>query len=136
MIRQHLYWPRIRKSVQKEVTNCDTFQRKKWSNIKYGQLPAREAEEIPRNKLYVDLIGAYFIDRKGKKEDLYLKAVTVIDPVTGWFEITQYNDKRSISIVNLVETTWLSRYPIQMEITHDQGSEFVGHEFRKTLTEI
>ena len=45
----------------------------------------------------------------------------MIDPVTGWFEITQYNDKREISIANLVGTTWLSRYPIPMEITYDQG---------------
>ena len=29
----------------------------------------------------------------------------MIDPVTGWFEMTQYKDKREISIANLVETT-------------------------------
>ena len=26
---------------------------------------------------------------------------------------------------------WLSRYPTPMEITYYQGSEFIGHEFRK-----
>ena len=36
----------------------------------------------------------------------------MIDLVTGRFEITQYVDKIAISIVNLVETTWLTRYPI------------------------
>ena len=45
-----------------------------------------------------------------------------IYPVTGWLEITQYNDKITISMANLVETTWLSRYPILMEITYDQVS--------------
>ena len=39
--------------------------------------------------------------------------------VTGWFEITQYNDKIAISIANLVETTWMSRYPIPTEITYN-----------------
>ena len=29
----------------------------------------------------------------------------MIDLVTGWFEIAQYDDKRAISIDNLVETT-------------------------------
>ena len=38
----------------------------------------------------------------------------MIDPVTGWFEITQYNNKIVISIANLVESMWLSRYPIPM----------------------
>ena len=45
----------------------------------------------------------------------------MIDPVTGWFEITQCYDKIAISITNLVETTWLSRYPRPIEIKYDQG---------------
>ena len=53
--------------------------------------------------------------------------------VTGWFKITQYNDKRAISNVNLVETTWLFRYPIPMEITYDHESECIGREFIKSL---
>ena len=44
VIFQHFYWPGIGKSFRKEVNNCDTCQRKKWSNIKYGKLPTREAE--------------------------------------------------------------------------------------------
>ena len=60
----------------------------------------------------------------------------MIDPVTGWFEVIQYDDKIAISITNLVETTWMSRYPIPIEITYDQGNGFIGHEFRKSLIEI
>ena len=45
----------------------------------------------------------------------------MIDSVTEWFEVTQYNEKKAISIVCLVETTWMSRYPIPMEKTYDQG---------------
>ena len=44
----------------------------------------------------------------------------MIDPVTVWFEITQYDNKRALSITNLVETTWLTRYPRPMEIMYDQ----------------
>ena len=28
----------------------------------------------------------------------------MIDPVTGWFEVMQYNNKKAISITNLFET--------------------------------
>ena len=45
----------------------------------------------------------------------------MIDPVTEWFEITQYNDKRAISIANLVKNTWMYRYPRPIEITYAQG---------------
>ena len=44
-----------------------------------------------------------------------------MDPVTERFEIVQYDYKRVINIVNLVEAMWLYRYPIPIEITYDQG---------------
>ena len=59
----------------------------------------------------------------------------MIDPVTGWFEVVRYDDKRQITIANLVETMWLSRYPRPIEITYDQGRDFIDHEFRKFLIE-
>ena len=55
------------------------------------------------NYLYVDLIGPSVIRRKGKKENLHLKAVMMINTVTGWFEIVRYDDKRAITIANLVK---------------------------------
>ena len=63
------------------------------------------------------------------------KAFTMIDPVTGYFEITQYNNKRAISIAKLAENMCMSRYPRSMEITYNQVSECIGQEFRKPLTE-
>ena len=60
----------------------------------------------------------------------------MVDTITGWFEVVRYDDKRAINIVNLVETTWLSRYPRPIEIKYDQGKEFIGHEFRKYLIKM
>ena len=70
---------------------------------KNGKFPAKLAEEIPWNKLCVDLIGPYKIRIKGR-DNIILKAVTMIDPVTGWFERTQYIDKKAMVIANLVKT--------------------------------
>ena len=64
--------------------------------LKNGKLPAKEDEEIPWNKLCVDLIGTYVIWRKGWKQNLHLKTITMIDSITGWFEIAQYHNKRGI----------------------------------------
>ena len=41
IIYQQFYCPGIRDAIQKEVTNCDTCQLTKWSNVKYGKLPAQ-----------------------------------------------------------------------------------------------
>ena len=38
-------------------------------------------------------------------------------------------------MTKLVETMWLSKYPIPMEIMYDQGSEFIGYKFRKYAIE-
>ena len=38
-----------------------------------------------------------------------------------------------MTIANLVEATWLTRYPWQIEITHFIGSEFLGREFKNIL---
>ena len=82
MVFQPFYWPGIRNSPCKEFINCDTLQRKKLSN---KHLPAKESEEISRNKLCVYIIGPYVIERKGKKETLNIKAITMITTVTGCF---------------------------------------------------
>ena len=52
------------------------------NQIKYDKLPANLAEKIPWNKICVDIIGSYVIQFKGKKENLHLKAVTMIYLIT------------------------------------------------------
>ena len=59
----------------------------------------------------------------------------MIDYVTVWFGIMQYENKISISIENLVETMWLTIYNIPIQIMYDQGLELIGHEFRKPQIE-
>ena len=118
IIRQHLYWPGIIEAVHKEVTGYDTCQHIKWSINKYGKSPANLADKTPWNKLSIDLLGPYIIRIKGK-EPLILEAVTMIYPVTGWFEVAQYSNKKVMTITSLVETTWLVRFLWPVEITYD-----------------
>ena len=89
----------IRNASRKEVINCDTCQRTKQLNIKHSKLPANEAEKIPRNKLCVYI-------KKENKAKLTLRSVSTICRLI----ITQYNEKRAITIEKLVETTRLTRY--------------------------
>ena len=78
---------------------------RKQKNIKkYGHPPEKTAEAVPWERLCVDLIGPYTIERVGQ-ENLELKAVTMIDPATSWFEIVQYDDKKSMTVANIVENT-------------------------------
>jgi transposase InsO family protein len=81
----------------------------------------------------IDLIGPYKIRRKGSTPDLICRCVTMIDPATGWFEIHEYDDKRSITVANIAEQEWFSRYPWPTQVTYDRGSEFIGKDFQKMI---
>jgi transposase InsO family protein len=59
----------------------------------------------------------------------------MIDSITGWFEIQQYDDKKSVTVANIVEQEWLSRYPWPTQITFDRGSKFIGQDFQKMIKE-
>ena len=59
----------------------------------------------------------------------------MIEPVTWWIEITQYNDKKAMPIVNLIQTTWLVRYNWPVEIMYDRGREILGHNFKNSFME-
>mgnify|MGYP000620621369 CR=1 FL=1 len=131
-IRQHFTWKGLRESVHQICSKCPTCQKTKLSTKKYGHLPPKEAEVQPWEKLCVDLIGPYTIktNENGKKATLW--CITMIDPATGWFEIKQIKNEEAIEIANIVETTWLTRYPWPTELTFDKGTEFMG-KFAKMI---
>ena len=130
-IRQQFTWPKLSKQVERTCNRCATCQLTKKTKKKYGKLPAKEAEVEPWDVLCVDLIGPYQIERKGKKT-LVLHAVTMIDPATGWFEMTEIPNKRADTIANIVETTWLTRYPRPTNLICDRGTEFMA-EFAEMI---
>ena len=131
-IGQHFWWKTMRQQITKYVACCTVCQKNKRKHKKFGHLPPKLAESKPWERMCVDLIGPYKIRRPNKKH-LICKCVTMIDPATGWFEIHQYDDKKSISIANIVEQQWLSRYPWPTKITFDRGSEFIGHDFKDMI---
>ena len=142
-ISQHFYWKNLRKTVHDVCSKCDTCQRLKRTKSSYGKLPPKEAEATPWDTLCVDLIGKYQFTPKGggKKYEMttksgkkvYLQALTMIDPATGWVEIRALPGARADHVSNQVELAWLTRYPQPTKIILDRGNEFLA-EF-KTLIE-
>ena len=106
----------MRNQITSYVNACPTCQKNKRKVKKYRLLPSKVAEAEAWDKMCIGLIGPYKIRRKGK-EDLICRCVTMIDPATGWFEIHQYNDKKSITVANIAEQEWFSRYPWPTQIT-------------------
>jgi hypothetical protein len=56
----------------------------------------------------------------------------MIDPATGWLKIKELKNKEAINTANIVEQTWLTRYPIPQILTYDRGTEFMA-EFAEMI---
>ena len=57
--------------------------------------------------------------------------MTMVDPVTGWFEQAQlYRTPTAYRCQQIFDNTWLARYPRPREIGFDNGGEFKA-EFKQ-----
>ena len=147
-ISQHFYWQNIRKIEHEICTKCKTCQ-----FLKRKKKPPKEVEAIPWYTLCVDLIGKYqFTPRAGGKKfqivpkgdekrykmttksgkSVYLQAVTMIDPATGWIEICTVLLAWTEFVANQVELAWLTCYPQPNKVIVDRVNEFLA-EFRAMM---
>ena len=59
-------------------------------------------------------------------KSVYLQAVTMIDPATGWIEIHTVPSARADLVANQVELGWLTHYPLPNKVIADRGNEFLA----------
>ena len=123
-IRQNFTWPGLTPQVEHWCKTCHQCQVFKKQRKKYGHLPPKSAETTPWSRVNVDFVGPYTV--KVKKLKYELRAMTMIDPATGWFEIAPIPAKKpdSNNAQRALDSCWLARYPRPREIGYDNGSEF------------
>ena len=68
---------------------------------KYGKLPPKKPETIPWHTLCIDLIGPYTI--RNSKQEIILHYLTMINLITGRFEIAEVPTKCADDVVNILE---------------------------------
>ena len=124
---QHYSWLGMRQTIQKVCKNCVQCQLNKPTFRAMGHLPPKAVEETPWERLCIDLIGPYQIDgSRGRSTERMLHCLTMIDPATGWFEISEIPAKRADEIIKVLKQKWLVRYPKPCEIIMDRGREFMA----------
>ena len=77
---------------------------------------------IPWNRVNVDMIGP--IKVKAKNGEFELRALTMIDPVTGWFEVKDISSPSAAACMEAFDDTWLARYPRPQYLGYDGGNEY------------
>ena len=66
--------------------------------------------------------GRKYSTKGNKDKDVYLQAITMIDPATGCIEIRSMPEVRADLVANQVELALLTRYPLPNKITVDNGN--------------
>ena len=119
-------WPNMARDIQAYTKTCRKCQLCKTNTKKYGQMPTKEAEPpIPWNRVNVDLIGPYDVKLKGtRNKKIQLRAMTMIDPATGWFEVKEIDAPTAECCQKAMDDAWFNRYPRPEYIGFDNGREF------------
>ena len=63
---------------------------------------------------------------------VYLQAVTMIDPATGWITILMIPSARADLVSNIEELVCLTRYALPCKVIVDRGNEFLA-EFKTMI---
>ena len=86
----------------------------------------KEPDSTPWDRILIYFICPYKIIIEGLDDLLMIKSLTMVDPTTRWFKIIKYRDKSESTIENIVDQTWLCRYPRPTIFTSDIRNEFLG----------
>ena len=97
----------------------------------HGQLTLKEAILIPFEKVHIDFMGPWSLEFQGK--EIKISALTCIEPVTNLVELIRIENKTARHVAQQFSNVWLARYPWPERCIHDNGGEFVGHEFQQLL---
>jgi hypothetical protein len=95
-------------------------------------LAPRTAPLLPWHEVHVDFIGPWKI--KINKHQMLYNALTCIEPVTNLIEIVRLRGPKTAENTRIhFENNYLCRYPRHLRIVHDNGPEFMGHDFQIAL---
>ena len=154
-IARNFYHLKLRQAVRRHVAACPICPKVRTTHQPYGQLAPRNAPISPWSEVHVDSIGPWTIQfrdgvavyhdptmdpshpKPSASNTIHLSfdALTCIDPVTNLLEIYRYpGNKTASEAARLFENHWLSRYPCPNRCVHDNGPEFVGHDFQFMLS--
>ena len=124
------FHPDLRKII--DGFECDACQKYKVDGRSFGHLPARDVRTAPWERVDTDLIGPWKLTVN--EVELEFNALTCIDPVTNLIEIVRLKGQKTADNARILfENHWLSRYPRPLRVVHDNGSEFIGHDFQFPL---
>jgi hypothetical protein len=87
-MRSVMYWKYMHHTIWRYVKFCRSCQANKRHSLRYGYVPPKLVIMTPWEALCVDLVGPYTLNGKDGSSIDFM-SLTMIDPVTSWFEIVE-----------------------------------------------
>ena len=132
-LSSRFWFPNMKLMIEQAIKKCSFYQRNKIVHKQYTYLPPKSIQHLtPWDEVHVDMIKPWKIVIN--KLEYQFRAVTCIDAVIGLPEVIPVEDEKSSTVANDFENNWLSQYPRPRHCVHDNGNEFLGHEFGQMLT--
>ena len=133
LVRRTFFHPKICDAVRSIVSNCPISPMVRTTYKPYGALAPHDAPIAPWSEVHVNCIGPWKVQVPSSKP-IHFYALTCINPVTNLIEIIRFEGPPTAKKVkSLFENHWLACYPRPLRIVHDNGSEFLGHDFQFPL---
>eukprot|EP00957_Ditylum_brightwellii_P017268 1300969-Ditylum_brightwellii.AAC.1 len=77
-----MWWPGLRVAVRQHAKSCKRCQFGKQRKQKYGHIPPKIANQVPWQKVCVELICPYMLKGQDSKTTDFM-CLAIIDPATG-----------------------------------------------------
>jgi hypothetical protein len=104
-IKFHSTWPGMRTDIEKYMKKCRICQLCKNPHKLYGYSYKQDINQGPWHTICVNTIGPYSVTKKHDME-LNLLAITICDPATGWFDVTEIEDKTAAETAKIFDQIW------------------------------
>ena len=127
---QCYYWPGMDSDILKHIQACHKCQmRKTTTHPKEALLvtPAQCTE--PNQRVHADLFGPLRVSGGGKK---YILCIT--DAFTKYVELIALPNKEAVTVATAIFNRWICRYGSPLQLTTDQGSEFMSKVSKELYT--
>ena len=133
-ISQLLYSPGLKEQVRSFVKTCDECQRYKNAGPGVGHVPPKNEDMSPFEQIAIDTMGPWTIHINGYGK-VIINAYSIIDTCSNLLELKRASklNPTGKESVQVLEDTWLSRYPKPVRIIYDQGKEYRNIDFEGFL---
>ena len=129
----------MQKMVYEHCRTCNVCQKfKLGGKNNHGLIPLVQAlrDKDPWEKLMADCAGPWTIKVKAENGEIVkftIHICSMMDACTGWVELATITSASSAKIASAVEKNWFFSKPRPRVCGHDNGPEFMGHEFQDLL---